>query len=91
MKIYVSDQGKPYFHGGNIFPIAHKVFCVMPGLKLCSPLRKEKLPEILFIPSVFSSFPGWKNIPSWGAGKRGKLPACGKKPKEHLHPLQVCK
>jgi hypothetical protein len=31
-----------------------------------------------------------KNIPSWGAGKRGKLPACGKKPKEHLHPLKVC-
>ncbi len=65
--------------------------------KVIVPQKKNYGPQFLkqrdinsYIRIVFSSFPGCKNIPSWGAGKRGKPPACGKKPKEHIHPLQVC-
>ena len=65
--------GKTPFPWREYFSHGPQCVCLMSGPELCSLLWNEKLPEILFIRSVFSSLPGWKNIPSWGAGKRGKL------------------
>jgi hypothetical protein len=51
------------------------------------PSVKRKFAGKIIYPQRFFQFSGWKNIPSWGAGEHGKFPACGKKLKEHLHPL----
>ncbi len=67
--------GKTSFSWQKYFSQAPQCILSMPRPKMCSLLWREKLPEILFIHCVFSSYPGWKNIPFCRTGEQGKLPA----------------
>ncbi len=91
MKIYVSEQGKPHFKGGNIFPMAHSVFCLMPKPEICSFLWNEKLLEILFIRSVFFQFSRLEKYSLLEHRRKRKTSGMQKETKKTPSSPKVCK
>jgi hypothetical protein len=54
MKIYVSEQGKPHFHGGNIFPRVQSVFCLTPRPEYSNvPFCETKKSRKYYLSAVF--------------------------------------
>jgi hypothetical protein len=51
---------------------------------------KGKTAGDIIYPQCFFQLSRVEKYSLLGAGEHGKLPVCGKKPIEHLHPLQVC-